>query len=138
MSILPEANVNIHAPDDTEPACAAVAGPARRRLSIAALRLVGLGLVSIGLGAGCALPSSARVPDGLDYGTSRLSERGAFRVSYRSDVGAVPLNRLHTWTLRVETADGRPISDTTTSTIPACLKPRACPATPAAPPARGR
>ncbi|HZU85863.1 MAG TPA: FixH family protein, partial [Anaerolineaceae bacterium] len=36
---------------------------------------------------------------------------GAFRLSYTSDVGNLPMNQIHTWTLHVETADGAPVED---------------------------
>lgn len=39
------------------------------------------------------------------------SESGALRVSYTSDVVPVPLNRMHAWTLHVETRDGVPVAD---------------------------
>ena len=38
------------------------------------------------------------------------SEFGLFTVSYRVDDGAIPLNRLHTWTIHVEDADGQPVT----------------------------
>jgi hypothetical protein len=47
----------------------------------------------------------------LDYASTRLSEQGAYRVSYTSDTTPIPVNRMHSWTLHVETQDGRPLAD---------------------------
>jgi hypothetical protein len=46
----------------------------------------------------------------LDYSHDRLSEQGKFRVSYTSDTTPIPINRMHTWTVHVET-QGRPVTD---------------------------
>jgi hypothetical protein len=51
------------------------------------------------------------VPADLDYSTTRLSEAGLFRASFTASEPAVPINRLHTWTLHVETPDGLAIDD---------------------------
>jgi hypothetical protein len=45
------------------------------------------------------------------YASTRPSESGVFRVSYRSNPAALPLNALHTWTLTVETAGGEPVRE---------------------------
>ena len=34
-----------------------------------------------------------------------------FKVSYKSQVEPLPLNRIHSWVLHVETADARPVED---------------------------
>jgi hypothetical protein len=49
------------------------------------------------------------VPANLDTSTSVLSDTGLFRVSYSSDPTSPPLNQIHTWTIHVETADGKPV-----------------------------
>ena len=45
-----------------------------------------------------------------EYATARLSGQGGYRVSYRTE-GAVPVGRLHAWTLHVARADGTPVAD---------------------------
>jgi hypothetical protein len=65
----------------------------------------------LALVAGCMQAASAGVPAGLDYSTVRASEQAAYRVSYRSDPAPIPINKIHNWTLHVETADGRPVTD---------------------------
>lgn len=45
----------------------------------------------------------------LDTSTSVLSDTGLFRVSYSSDPIPPPLNQIHTWTIHIETADGKPV-----------------------------
>ncbi|HZJ22056.1 MAG TPA: FixH family protein [Anaerolineales bacterium] len=42
----------------------------------------------------------------LDFSKSRLSDNGLFLVSYASSQDLVPVNKIHQWTLHVETADG--------------------------------
>lgn len=39
------------------------------------------------------------------------SAGGHFRVSYASELEPIAINRLHSWTLHVETRDGEPVSD---------------------------
>ena len=51
------------------------------------------------------------VPANLDTSTSVLSDAGLFRVSYSSDPASPPLNQIHTWTIHVETADGKPVEN---------------------------
>jgi YtkA-like protein len=46
-----------------------------------------------------------------DVSTTRLSERGAYRVSYASDTLPIPINRLHRWTVHVEDKGGQPVTD---------------------------
>lgn len=53
------------------------------------------------------------VPSDVDYATTRLSDNGLFKVSYTASTGIVPINQMHQWTLRVETADGKPVEDAT-------------------------
>ena len=82
--------------------------PARRALLGVASALILSAVV-----AGCAMHLGGEVPANLDYGQVRLSEQSVYRVSYRADSAPIPINRMHTWTLHVETADGRPVSDAT-------------------------
>ncbi|MBU0485831.1 MAG: FixH family protein [Proteobacteria bacterium] len=49
-------------------------------------------------------------PADLDFSTTLLSENGNFIVSYISDLGEIPLNKIHSWQLRVESKDGVPVS----------------------------
>ena len=39
------------------------------------------------------------------------SEKGYYAVSYTSDVEPIEINRIHAWTLHVETVDGIPVED---------------------------
>ena len=56
---------------------------------------------------------NSEVPADLDYSTVRLSENGLFNVSYTASTGTVPVNKLHQWTLHIETADGQPVQNAT-------------------------
>lgn len=57
--------------------------------------------------------SHAAPPRDLDMASTRLSEQGTYRVTYKSETTPVPVHRLHAWTLHVETKDGRPVTDAT-------------------------
>ncbi len=46
-----------------------------------------------------------------DYATQRLSEQGAWRVSYKPEGAAIPIRQLHSWTLHIEGADGSAVTD---------------------------
>jgi hypothetical protein len=53
------------------------------------------------------------VPANLDYSTRRLSASGLYQASFTVSEPEIPINKLHTWTLHVETPDGQPIEDAT-------------------------
>lgn len=76
-----------------------------RRIAGTAVAVATLALT----GCGMFMP----VPDDLDYSLSRPSEAGAFRVSYKSETTPPPVSRLHSWTLHVETPDGKPVDGAT-------------------------
>ena len=56
---------------------------------------------------------NSEVPSDLDISSTRVSDNDLFRVSYVSSPEVVPVNQMHQWTLRVETADGQPVEDAT-------------------------
>lgn len=87
--------------------------PSRRRIWRWALGLVG-GLLTLSIIAFVAMQMRMNyVPSNLDYATTRLSAQGIYKVSYTSDLGAVPVNQMQSWTLHVETADGQPVENAT-------------------------
>lgn len=49
------------------------------------------------------------VPADLDLSATRLSAQGVYRVSYVSRRDPIPVNQIHTWTLHIETGDGRSV-----------------------------
>lgn len=63
--------------------------------------------------AGWFSPEPATTAVSRDYATQRLSEQGAYRVSYKTEDGAIPIRRLHRWTLHIARADGTPVTDAT-------------------------
>jgi hypothetical protein len=69
--------------------------------------------VLLGFGAWRAMQAGmmSDIPTDLDYSTSRLTEKGLYRVSYQAEAELIPVNRMHTWILRVETSDGRPVEN---------------------------
>jgi len=46
-----------------------------------------------------------------DYAKTMVSKAGAFKASYTSEADAVPVNKIISWKLKVETADGKPVKD---------------------------
>ena len=51
------------------------------------------------------------IPADLDLATTRLSNAGAYRVSYTPRRGPIAINQIHAWTLHVATPDGQPVTD---------------------------
>lgn len=49
------------------------------------------------------------VPADLDLATTRSSNSGLYQVRYETAAAAIPVNQIHTWTIHIETADGRPV-----------------------------
>jgi len=56
-----------------------------------------------------AMYSSA--PADVDTSTARVSTKKLFKVSYESENVPIPIGRIITWKLNVETADGRPVKN---------------------------
>lgn len=76
--------------------------------AIALLGFVGVvALVVLPLRPGNA-PIEAEVPEST---TARTSAAGLFHVTYSGSVAPIPINKLHTWTLHVENAEGRPVEN---------------------------
>jgi len=46
-----------------------------------------------------------------DTSSTRMSQQGHYRVSYHSKVKPIPLNRIHSWTLHLETANGHAVDN---------------------------
>lgn len=71
--------------------------------------------------AGCPCPHCAAGAPGAAepvkptaeaaYAPVQMSKTGAFKVGYTSDAGTIPINKIHSWTLKVERADGTPVTN---------------------------
>jgi hypothetical protein len=85
---------------------------ARRWLLLAAVVVLMLGL-AIAVAGRFLMPPAVARPAQLDEATTRLSANGLFRASFSVEAGSVPVNKLHTWTLHVETPDGQPVDNAT-------------------------
>lgn len=57
------------------------------------------------------LMGNAAAPADLDTARSRLTDDGAFRISYAPVEDPIQINQIHGWTLHVETAEGQPVTD---------------------------
>ena len=74
-------------------------------LLLAAVYFVGMNIVMAQM--------NREVPANLDYSTTRVSDKSIFRVSYLSTEKTIPVNKMHQWTLHVETVDGKPVENAT-------------------------
>jgi tetratricopeptide (TPR) repeat protein len=54
---------------------------------------------------------SSSAPSNIDTSTERLSAQQHFRASYHSKTDPIPLNRMHSWVLQLQTADGKPLEN---------------------------
>ncbi|WP_241014560.1 FixH family protein [Burkholderia sp. Ac-20379] len=82
----------------------------RRRLSI---RLLGAAVLGLTL-AGCHSPDRGRPAD-LDLSLSRSTRDGLYRVSLVPPAAPLPLNRIHTWRIRLTSRSGAPVDGATIS-----------------------
>lgn len=74
-------------------------------LLLAAVYIVGMNILMS--------QSNNGVPANLDYSTTRVSDKSIFRVSYLSTEDTIPVNKMHQWTLHIETVDGKPVENAT-------------------------
>jgi hypothetical protein len=89
-----------------------VAQPPRRRRLLRRIAIIAGGvLVVIAALFGVLLAWMNYVPSDLDLSTTRLSNQGVYKVSYAPRRGPIAINQIHAWTIHVETADGRPVTD---------------------------
>jgi hypothetical protein len=51
------------------------------------------------------------VPANLDLATTRWSAQGLYQATIVPDTQPIPVNRIHTWVLHVESAEGQPLDD---------------------------
>jgi hypothetical protein len=53
----------------------------------------------------------AKPTSDADYAKTMKSKDGGFKATYTSDPEAIPVNKIISWKLTVETADGQPVKD---------------------------
>ena len=46
-----------------------------------------------------------------DAGDDWLTRSGYYRISFTSELTPIPINRIHSWVMHIETADGDPVED---------------------------
>lgn len=80
-------------------------GSAGALLSLVAVYFVGMNVMMTSM--------NNEVPTNLDYSTTRVSDKNIFNVSYLSSDATIPVNKMHQWTLHVETVDGKPVENAT-------------------------
>ncbi|HEX7071270.1 MAG TPA: FixH family protein [Rhodothermales bacterium] len=74
-----------------------------RRSLLSAILLIAVAAAT----PGCA--HFDKPPQNLDYSRTRTSEAGLYRGTIRAEADPIPKQRLHTWTLHLETNDGKPV-----------------------------
>ncbi len=55
------------------------------------------------------MATSVRAQNPVSDDAPVTSQKGHYRVQYHSKVEPIPLNKIHSWTLQIETADGKPV-----------------------------
>jgi hypothetical protein len=53
---------------------------------------------------------TSHAPADLDLSRTRMSEHKSFAVTYQSDLDPIPINKIHSWKLKIESADGKPVT----------------------------
>lgn len=53
------------------------------------------------------------VPSDLDFSTTHASAQGAFSATIRPAIDPIPTNKIHSWTLHLQTPDGKPVENAT-------------------------
>ena len=86
-------------------------GRRRFRWLLAVLGLV-LVLAASGLGL-MAMRMGQSIPADLDLATTRLSGQGLYRATITPRIDPITINQVHSWTLHLETSDGRPVEGAT-------------------------
>lgn len=64
-----------------------------------------------GAGTGAVVTRPAQ----LDLATTQLSQNGLYRIRFAADQEPVPVSKLHTWTVHVDTAAGTAVADAVVS-----------------------
>jgi hypothetical protein len=57
------------------------------------------------------LSGAGQQPAERDYSTTRLSEKGMYKVSFQAAADSIPVNKVHSWRLHVEDSAGHPVPD---------------------------
>ena len=58
-----------------------------------------------------SVPATNTPQGGRDYSTTRTSDAGVYTVSFEPDGSPIAINKIQTWTIHVETADGTLVDD---------------------------
>ena len=81
-----------------------------RRLLLPALAVL-LALALAGCSMGGAMTASAPAAPQIDTSRTRVSDAGLYKATITPDADPAPINEMHTWTLHVETPDGKPVEN---------------------------
>ncbi len=96
------------------------AGLSRRRQWIGlAVGALGLLILVVGIWFSQMMRTMAdenTPPSNLDVSRTRQSAKGLYRGTYTPSLDPITIDKLHAWTLRLQTADGRPV-ETATITV---------------------
>ncbi|MEO8287096.1 MAG: FixH family protein [Chloroflexota bacterium] len=105
---------------------AAITSPATGPRAVRSWQLIGAGaallLVLLGIIFFLVIPAlggddtghnANTPPPDLDTSLTQTSTKGLYRGTAAPGMAPIAINQLHSWTLHVETADGRPVDDAT-------------------------
>jgi hypothetical protein len=81
-----------------------------RKLGVVLLVVLFIGYLAWAPIVGAA-STQEKPTDAAAYSKTVVSEKGIFKVTYTSYPEVVPVHKLHTWRLKVETVDGKPVKD---------------------------
>ena len=81
-----------------------------RRPALAALAVL-LALAVVGCSMSGAPAASSSAASQIDTSRTRPSDAGLFRATITPSADPAPINEMHTWTLHVETPDGKPVEN---------------------------
>lgn len=70
---------------------------------------IGLMVLLVAAAVGFMIYRMNYVPADLDLATTRLSAEGVYQATIMPDAQPIPVNKMHTWMLHVETPDGQPL-----------------------------
>ncbi len=93
---------------DSGASCESKARTASGRPAVVPLLLAAVLSLSVW---GCAAPKTGSKAADRDYSTTRLSEKGSYKVTFSPLSDPIPVNKVHSWRLHIEDARAQALAD---------------------------
>jgi hypothetical protein len=90
---------------------ATTAWPKRSRFLVWTAGFIGGGVFLAVLGVVALIWRMHEVPTDLDLSRTRLSAQGLYQATIRPEAEPIPVNKIHSWVLHVETPAGQPLGN---------------------------